>query len=114
MNGTLNRPDPARAGHTRPFLLCDDLARFFTEERRRDDPGAKPVPVGSVYAMRAKSKPGKRYADNPLPEADGVLSGNQQRADAGRGSQPWWRPEREDELREWYRTRRRPGRPRKS
>lgn len=48
----------------------------------------------SVSQYLTDSKPGGRYANHPFPAPDGYV---------GRG--PWWRREREAEIREWERAR---------
>lgn len=51
----------------------------------------------SVY--RARSKPGKTYAEHPFPEPDDTV-----------GQSPVWFPERAEEIKRWASGRRGPGR----
>lgn len=78
-------------------LLVDDIARFWTEERRKKYPTCDPVRRTTVLAYMKESR-GGRYATNPmpLPETSGGGYMNTSR------QAPWWPAAAEKELRDWY------------
>jgi hypothetical protein len=96
------KPDPSAPPGT---LLVADVARIFQQEarKRRKDATIQPA---TVLAYRKQSKPmvGAKpgmYADNPMPEPDGYLGGN--------GRFVWWAATREQELRDWFNSRKTQG-----
>lgn len=86
------------------LLFPEDVARIWTEERRKEDPDAPEVAIRTVWSYRSKSRSvsdnpvNSRYSDNPMPEA---------RATRGKRQVAWY-ADQEQELRDWWHSR--PGR----
>lgn len=88
------------------LLFPEDVARIWTEERRKTDPDAPPVAVRTVWSYRSKANSTStnpdtaRYAGNPMPPA---LASRSKRHVA-------WYAEQEKDLRDWWNNRPGPGR----
>jgi len=81
-------------------VLVDDIARFWTEERRKKYPDADPVRRTTVLSYMNESRNG-RYVANPMPlpetSGGGYLNTSRQA--------PWWPADAEQALRDWYHSR---------
>ena len=94
---------PAKAPATKPetpkappgTLLVADVARIWSEERRRRKPGAPDVSTHTVLAYLKESRgEAGRYTNKPVPEPAGYLAANNRFV--------WWRADQEQALRDWW------------
>lgn len=82
------------------ILRASDVARIFTEERRKGKPDAEDMrPETVLFYLRSSQKTligGKprRYAGNPMPAPRGRMS-----------RIPWWHVDQEEDLRAWFNSR---------
>jgi hypothetical protein len=92
---TTGGPDMATTDTKSPpgTILLADIARFWTEERRKKTFDAEPIKYTTVLSYLKESR-GGRYADNPMPMPAGYLGTARQA--------PWWPADAEKELRDWY------------
>jgi len=73
-------------------LSTVDVGRILGEERQDGKTG--PIPAATVRQYLADSRSGRRFPGHPFPEPDGRI-----------GRSPAWNKDREQEIREWARTR---------
>lgn len=78
-------------------LLVADVARIWTEERRRARPDAPDIRYATVLSYMKESRSG-RYTSNPMPLPEthdgGYLNTSRQA--------PWWPASAERALRDWF------------
>ncbi len=77
------------------LVYVPDVARFWTEERRRDNPAAPEISEATVWSYHKESWTvvNGRYRETPMPQAKR----------AGKKVMYWY-PEEEPALRAWFRT----------
>lgn len=94
---TKTTPPPTAPVGPPGALLVADVARIWTEERRKRKPGAPEVSPRTVLSyLKESRKTSKfaRYKNNPVPAPAGYLAANNRFV--------WWKAEQEQALRDWW------------